>query len=287
VRLTIVDDWRTGVETGLRGLRALITGGTTGIGLGIATGLASEGVDLVLVSLSPDEDSVASLRSIGVRAQYLRADVSTEHGVVQMVNQAWEVFDGIDLFINNAAGTWHEAVTKLTAKAWEITLATNLSACAYACREIGKRFIEQRRGSILIVGSTAAHVPLYREVAYRTSKSGLKALMEVVAIELIPYGIRVNMITPGAFTTDLTRHLPVRQTGGSFVPLRRAGEVGELAGSAVLLLSDRLSSYTVGAELVVDGGVTLRPLELFTDAEIAAMNMAVIPTISGGTVKYD
>ena len=96
--------------------------------------------------------------------------------------------------------------------------------------------------------------------------------MEVAAIELVPYGIRVNMLTPGAFLTDLTKDLPPRQMGGPFIPSRRPGRVSELAAAATLLLSDRLSSYTVGAELVVDGGFRLRPMDLLTDEEISALN---------------
>jgi NAD(P)-dependent dehydrogenase (short-subunit alcohol dehydrogenase family) len=260
------------MDAGISGLRALITGGPTGIGFAIAKGLAAEGANLVLASLSPGAEAAQQLRDLGVGAEWIYADVASEVGVVSMVENAIEVFGGIDLFVNNAAGSWHEPITKLTSASWEKTLATNLSACAYACREVGRHFIEQRHGSILIVGSTAAHVPLYREAAYRVSKAGLKSLMEVVAIELVPYGIRVNMLTPGAFLTDLTKHLPPRQMGGPFIPSRRPGETSELAAAATLLLSDRLSSYTVGAELVVDGGFRLRPMDLLTDEEIFSLN---------------
>jgi NAD(P)-dependent dehydrogenase (short-subunit alcohol dehydrogenase family) len=260
------------MDAGISGLRALVTGGPTGIGFAIAEGLAQEGANLVLASLSPGAEAAQQLKDLGVGAEWIYADVSSEDGVVSMVESAVQVFGGIDLFVNNAAGSWHEPITKLSSAAWEKTLATNLSACAYGCREVGRHFIEQGHGSILIVGSTAGHVPLYRESAYRVSKAGLKSLMEVVAIELIPYGIRVNMLTPGAFLTNLTKDLPARQMGGPFIPSRRPGKVSELAAAATLLLSDRLSSYTVGAELVVDGGFRLRPMDLLTDEEISALN---------------
>ncbi len=260
------------MDPGLKGMRALITGGPTGIGFGIAEGLAREGVNLVLASRRPGDKAAKTLQLLGVDCEWVHADVSTEDGVIRMVEDAWQVFGGLDLYVNNAASASHEAITNLTAHAWESTLATNLSACAYACREVGRRFIRQGHGSVLIIGSTAAHVPLYRESSYRVSKAGLKALMEVLAIELAPFGIRVNLLTPGAFITELTKDLPPRQMGGSVIPLRRPGEVGELAAAAVLLLSDRLSSYTVGAELVVDGGFRLRPMDILTDAEILDLN---------------
>jgi NAD(P)-dependent dehydrogenase (short-subunit alcohol dehydrogenase family) len=260
------------VDAGLKGQRALITGGGSGIGLGIARALVAEGVNVVLASRTPRMESVEELRSNGGQAAWIHADVSSETGVMGMVRDAWDVFGGLELYVNNAAGTWHQPITALTAASWERTIATNLVACVFACRELARRFIDQGRGSILVVGSTAAHTPLYGETAYRVSKTGLKAFVEVLAIELAPYRIRVNLLTPGAFITELTRNLPARQMGGPFIPLRRPGNVEELGGSAVLLLSDRLSSYTTGAELVVDGGFRLRPMDLYTDDELLAMN---------------
>jgi NAD(P)-dependent dehydrogenase (short-subunit alcohol dehydrogenase family) len=249
-----------------------VTGGTTGIGLAIASALAREGVDVAIASRSNRPEAIAALQAVGVRAEWVQADVSSEDQVVRMVVSARDALGGLDLFVNNAAGTWHEPITQLTADGWSRTLATNLSACAFACREVARAFISQGHGAILIVGSTAAHTPLYKESSYRVSKAGLKSLMEVIAIELAPFKIRVNLLTPGAFLTELTRHLSMRQMGGSMVPLRRPGEVDELGSAAVLLLSDKLSSYTTGAELLVDGGLHLRPLDLYTDEELAALN---------------
>jgi NAD(P)-dependent dehydrogenase (short-subunit alcohol dehydrogenase family) len=252
-----------------------VTGGTTGIGLAIATALAREGVDIAIASRSNRPEAIDALRSAGVTAEWVRADVSREDEVVKMVASAREALGGLDLFVNNAAGTWHEPITRLTADAWSRTIATNLSACAFACREVSRLFIAQRHGAVLIVGSTAAHTPLYKESSYRVSKAGLKSLMEVIAIELAPFKIRVNLLTPGAFITELTMHLSTRQMGGSMVPLRRPGEVTELGPAAVLLLSDKLSAYTTGVELLVDGGLHLRPLDLYTDDELAALNRTV------------
>lgn len=270
------------MDSGLAGKRALITGGTTGIGLAIAKALAHEGVNVAVASRSARPAAIEELRGLGVRAEWIQADVSVVEGVAGMVTQAHEALGGLDLFVNNAAGTWHEAITRLTEEAWSSTLATNLTACAFACREVGRIFISQGHGSILIVGSTAAHTPLYRESSYRVSKAGLKSLMEVVSIELAPYSIRVNLLTPGAFLTELTRDLPARQTGGAMVPLRRPGKVEELGAAAVMLLSDTLSSYTTGSELVVDGGLHLRPLDLYTDEELRALNEVSV----GGSTNH-
>jgi NAD(P)-dependent dehydrogenase (short-subunit alcohol dehydrogenase family) len=251
-----------------------VTGGTTGIGLAIASALAGEGVDIAIASRSNRPGVIDALHAAGVRAVWVQADVSREEEVVRMVASAREALGGLDLFVNNAAGTWHEPITRLSSDAWARTIATNLSACAFACREVSRLFISQGHGAVLIVGSTAAHNPLYKESSYRVSKAGLKSLMEVIAIELAPFKIRVNLLTPGAFLTELTAHLSSRQMGGSMVPLRRPGEVNELGPAAILLLSDELSAYTTGAELLVDGGLHLRPLDLYTDDELAALNRA-------------
>lgn len=99
--------------------------------------------------------------------------------------------------------------------------------------------------------------------------------MEILAIELAPFGIRVNMLTPGGFRTKLTEKFdPVQEEiVRQEIPLRRWGNPEELGAAAVLLLSDKLSSYTTGSELVVDGGLRLRPLPMYSDEEIRQINL--------------
>lgn len=264
------------MEASLRGSRALITGGTTGIGLAIAAALATEGVNIAVASRTPRPEALLSMRALGVNAQWIEADVSSEADVTQMFEAAQQAMAGLDLFINNAAGTWHQPITRLTADAWTQTLATNLSAFAFGLREAARVFINQERGCILAVGSTAAHVPLYREASYRTSKAGLKSLVELAAIELAPFGIRVNLLTPGAFLTSLTKDLPARQMDGSLIPLGRIGDTREIGHAAVFLLSEAMSSYITGIELVVDGGFRLRPMDLFSHSELRQMNQTTV-----------
>ena len=260
------------MDSGLDGKRALITGGGEGIGLGIALALAAEGVHVAVASRSEHPEALDEIRTHGVDATWIRADVSREDDIVRMVAEAANRLGGLDLYVNNAAGTWHEPITRLTSDAWRRTLDTNVTACALACREVGRRFVAQGTGSILIVGSTAGHTPLYQEAAYRVSKAGLKVLMEVVAIELAPFRIRVNLLTPGGALTRLVAELPPSQTDGHEVPLRRLGRVEEYGAAAVLLLSEKLSSYTTGTELLVDGGFHLRPMNIWSDEQIRDFN---------------
>jgi len=260
------------MDSGLAGKRALITGGGEGIGLGIALALAAEGTHIAVASRTEHPGALVRLRAHGVEAVWIQADVSREEDVVRMVAEAADRLGGLDLYVNNAAGTWHEPITRLTSEAWRRTLDTNITACALASREVARRFISQRSGSILMVGSTAAHTSLYREAAYRVSKAGLKVLMEVLAIELAPFGIRVNLLTPGCALTRLVLELPAKQLDGHEVPLRRLGQIEEFGATAVLLLSDKLSSYTTGAELLVDGGFHLRPMDMWSDEQIREFN---------------
>lgn len=265
------------MDTGLKGKKALITGGGTGIGRSIALALAREGADIAIASRNPSPAAIREIRSVGVRALALPTDVSNEGQVIDMVRQTIEGLGGLDLFVNNAGAHWDEAVTRITTAAWLKSIHTNLSACIWACREVARHFISQGHGSILIVGSTCMYTPLAREASYRVSKTGLKAYMGVLAVELASYGIRVNMLTPGYFPTGGSAHLAEddEMLGKVLdsIPLRRAGDLSKDIGpAAAFLLSDRLCSYTTGSELVVDGGLSLRPLPYHSYEEIRKMN---------------
>jgi 3-oxoacyl-[acyl-carrier protein] reductase len=135
--------------------------------------------------------------------------------------------------------------------------------------------IARRSGSILIIGSTAMLNPLFQESSYRISKASLPYYAEVLAIELAPFGIRVNTIIPGFHLTKLTTaaltHEALEQILRE-IPLRRAGLPQDIGSQAVLLLSDKLSGYTTGAAVIIDGGLHLRPLPFYTDEQIAALN---------------
>ena len=144
-----------------------------------------------------------------------------------------------------------------------------------ACREVSKQMIRQRSGSILIIGSTAMLNPLYQESSYRISKASLLYYAEVLAIELAPYGIRVNTIIPGFHLTKLTTASLSEEMLQKIIheiPLRRAGVPGDVGMQAAVLLSDKLSGYITGASLVIDGGIHLRPLPFYTDEQILALN---------------
>jgi len=263
------------LETNLAGKTALITGGATGIGNGIAHALADQGVNLAIASRNPAPEAIDVLTAKGIKAIAIPTDVSDEQQVNAMVASAIEQLGGIDLYINNAAAHWDESVTQLTSDAWFNTINTNLTSCVWACREVSRHMIQRGSGSILIIGSTASHSPLPGEAAYRISKGGLKSYAQVLAVELAPFGIRVNVLTPGCFYTQMTKDVDPRlfnEVVQRDIPLRRVAQPQEIGPSAVLLLSDALSPYTTGCEMVVDGGLSMRPMSVFTDDELRELN---------------
>lgn len=246
------------MDTNLSGCTAVVSGGSGGIGTAIVRALLDEGATVAILDRKGN-----SVPGDGGASVFVEADLRHEQDIVRGIRIASGRLGGIDLYVNCAAVRRPESLEELTLRHWNEMLEVNLTACALACREVARQMKERQRGSILIIGSTAVATPGYREAGYRASKAGLKALMEVLAIELAPWGIRVNMLTPGPFPTGLVKDMTPqrRRTTEAAVPLgAREGHVEELQGAAVLLLSDRLSSYTTGAELMVDGGLHLRPV---------------------------
>jgi NAD(P)-dependent dehydrogenase (short-subunit alcohol dehydrogenase family) len=259
----------------LNGKKALVTGGTSGIGLAIVESLLAEGVDVAIVSRTSENEIIDRLnRAHGGRAFAISADVSHEGDVVRMISDAIREFGHLDFFVNNAARVIHQPITRIDTATYQQIVDTNLSACLWSCREVARHMISRESGSILVVGSTSMYTPGPTETVYRITKFGLKSIVENLAIELAPFGIRANLLVPGHYRTRLTDGIPARieQQLKQNIPLRRFGSTGDCGNAAVFLLSDALSAYTTGAELVVDGGLSLRPLYFGTDQDLKELN---------------
>ncbi|MCL4418097.1 MAG: SDR family oxidoreductase [Actinobacteria bacterium] len=251
------------MDTELKGKNVLITGGASGIGLGISKVLAKEGMNIAIASRNPDPAVKAQLESYGIKCILLFADLSKEDGVEKMVNEAISGLGHLDAYVNNAAGTWHESITKITLKGWQNTIDTNLKSCIFACKEITKHMIARGKGgNIIIIGSTVRFFPAFKETSYRISKVGLKIFMEQLTVEMAPHGIRVNMVTPGHFITKLTSSISPEAVKKiqDITPGGRTGDPIEIGNAVAFLLSEALSGFTYGADLVIDGGLTLHPL---------------------------
>jgi len=268
------------MDLGLENKTALVTGGGRGIGRAIALALAREGSHVAVASRDPEVETVREIEALGVRALRLCVDVSDEQQVIGMVRHTIEAFGHLDIFVNNAGHHWHEPVTKMTTENWMKTINTNLSACIWACREVAQHMVARRQGSILIVASTIQFNPGYKESSYRVSKVGLKAYAETLALELGRFNIRANVLSPGIFPTKLAANLKEAMADPVLgpallqsIPLGRLGNPEECGDIAAVLLSDKMSSYITGADVVVDGGFKLRPLTLVEQEEITEMNL--------------
>jgi len=250
------------LEPDLSGRLALVAGGTGGIGGAITAALVACGVRVATTSRRAAQ---TDLRDDPIT--HVQADLSTEEGARKAVDVALQRLGGLDLFVHAMGGTWHQPAVDIDTGSWKQTIDTNVSSCMWMCRSVARHFEDRRKGSILIVGSTSLFTPLAKEAAYRASKAALKAYMEVLAIELAPSGIRVNMITPGAVATGFVAADRAEASAQVLrhIPLRREALPGELAPAAILLLSDRLSPYTTGTDLVIDGGLSLGSIPIGGD----------------------
>jgi len=251
------------LDTGLAGRGAFVTGGASGIGQSIAVALAAEGVRVRVADIVPANETLEMVRASGGSASAAVVDVRLEQSLEGALAEAVADLDGIDLFVNVAAVYAAQPITRVEDEVWSDLLRTNVTACALACKTVAKHMIYRGHGSILVVGSTVVCAPSYEGAAYRASKTALRSYTETLAIELAPFGIRVNMLTPGPFPTALVKDLPAEQRNAAAqeVPLgQREGRLPEVRAAALFLLSDRLASYVTGNELFVDGGLHLRPL---------------------------
>lgn len=251
------------MDIGLAGKLAVVTGSASGIGQAIAVGLAGEGSRVVIVDRDDASKTLESMPS-GSVAGVERIDVADRERVQELIRRLIEDHGQIDVFVNNAAVAVHRRIEELDEETWTANLDTNLSACVWASSVVAEHMRVRSQGNILIIGSTATDTPRASEAAYRVSKTGLRAFMEVLAIEMAPHGVRVNMLTPGSFRTGLTAGIApdVLASVESAIPVGRSADPAELVPTALLLISDAASPYTTGAEFIVDGGLHLRPFNL-------------------------
>jgi len=241
------------LKTGLSGKVALVTGGGTGLGKAIALALANEGVHIAIASRGRHDETIATIRSHGVRAGFVEVDLANESQTQTVVTRTIEQLGGLDLLVCNAAEAIHEPIARSTTTAWQRTLLTDVLSTMWLCRSALVHMQKSLSGSILFIGSTTQYHYRVGESAYHVSKVALAAFAKAVAIEAAP--IRANLIVPGRFPTELNPR--AANLGVADIPLGRAGEPEEIGPAAVFLLSDVLAGYITGAELVVSGGLHL------------------------------
>jgi NAD(P)-dependent dehydrogenase (short-subunit alcohol dehydrogenase family) len=243
----------------LRGRTAVITGGAAGIGAAIAAAFAAQGVRVAILDLAGEaaHDSAARLENGSVG---YRCDVSDPTSVSEAVAAAHAELGTLDILVNSAGVAVLGPAETLSASAWSTTLAVNLTGVFHVCQAVGRIMLDQGNGKIISIASQAATVALANHAAYCASKAGLVGLTKVLASEWAGRGVTANTISPTVVLTELGRRAWEGEKGDALraqIPTGRFAEPAEIAAAAVFLASDQAGMIN-GADLVVDGGYTIR-----------------------------
>jgi NAD(P)-dependent dehydrogenase (short-subunit alcohol dehydrogenase family) len=248
---------------GLSGKRVVVTGASQGIGAAAAIALARAGANVAFDYRSATEGAertAAAIRQAGADAVVLQGDTGDPAHVDELARAAVEAWGGIDVWINNAARLLVKPFLEMTDEDWHGLLAANLHGYYYGCRAAARQMVAQGGGGRIVnVTSIVDIQPIAELTAYVTAKGGILGLTKTLAVELGPYGITVNALSPGATDTPLNKvaYTPeVRRNYEHRIPLGRIASAEEIADPIVFLASDA-SRYVTGLEFVVDGGMIL------------------------------
>ena len=248
----------------LGGRKAIVTGGSRGLGLQIAEALGEMGAELVIAARKPEEldQAVMHLAAQGVKAHGIPADLGRPEGVSRLADAALERLGHCDILVNNAGATWGAPAEDHPLEAWLKLLNLNLTGMFLLTQAIGKRsMIPRGYGRVLNLASIAGLRGSTGEgsqtIAYNTTKGGVVNFTRALAGEWGPHGITVNALAPGFFPSKMTQATldKIGEDIKARTPLRRLGDCEDLKGAAVLFCSDA-GKHITGQILAVDGGMT-------------------------------
>lgn len=249
----------------LSGKVAIVTGGSRGLGLEIAEGLAEAGAAVAITGRRRQWLDLAesALRDRGADVLSVEADVAEPTGVRQTVDATLARWGGIDILVNNAGLSWGAPSLDYPFDKWQLTLAVNLTGVWLMSQAVAPHLIARGGGKIVNMSSITGQLGLDPElqdtVPYNASKGGVDALTRDLAVKWARHKIYVNAVAPGYFPTRMTEHLvkTVGERMRALSPFERLGQAGELKGVVVFLVS-RAADFVTGQVLNVDGGATVR-----------------------------
>lgn len=244
----------------LRGKTAIVTGGASGIGEATVRRFAAEGANVVIADMSPSGAALAqALVEAGAGARFVRADVTREEEVRELVAQAASAFGRLDIMVANAGiGHTPVPVEQLELQTWQRTLDVNLTGVFLSNRyAIAHMKAHGGGGAVVNVASILGHVGMAGAAAYNASKGGVVNLTRSLGVSCARDGIRVNAVCPGFVDTPILDGAdPARKAAiAALHPMGRLGTVDEIAAAILFLASDE-GSFMAGASLMVDGGYT-------------------------------
>ncbi len=238
---------------------AIVTGAASGIGLAIAKMFLQEGASVVFSDVNGDETLVSEF---GPKAAFFKCDVSKSAEVDNLIKEAVSKFGSLDIMVNNAGIGGLGGILEVTDEDWNRTININLSGTMYGLRAAANYMKEKGiKGSIINMSSILGKVGFAGSVAYCASKGGVVQLTKTAALDLAPFGIKVNAIAPGFIETAMTKDVLKMEEFNKLIisstPLGHVGEVNDIAYAATYLASDE-AKYVSGEILYVDGGWTAK-----------------------------
>ena len=245
----------------LEGKTAVITGGSRGIGKGIALRFAAEGANIALTNIIDNEefaDAVKEIAALGVKARGYVSDASVYTDAESVIDQIVNDFGRVDILVNNAGITRDTLLMRMTEEQWDQVLTVNLKSVFNLTKAAIKPMMKQKQGSIINMSSVVGVSGNAGQSNYSASKAGILGFTKSVAKELGSRSVRCNAIAPGFILTEMTGRLPeeVKSEWISKIPLRRGGLPEDVANVALFLASD-LSSYVTGQTINVCGGMLM------------------------------